>query len=74
MKDLVYVPELRISWDDGYKEFTKIEGNNEVYVIKSWMKSPMFIISERDIVDKRIEFFKEDIYYNFASSINDDVN
>lgn len=74
LKDLIYEPELRMSWDDGYKEFKKIEGNSEVYVIRSWLKSPMFIISERDVIDKRIEFFKGRTYYNFASSLNESVN
>jgi len=73
MTNLIYNPDMRNKWDDGYKEFRKIEGDNDVYVIKSWMKSPMFIISERDIVEKRIEFIKENTYYNFASSLNDDV-
>ena len=74
LKDLMYVPELRFKWDEGFKEFAKLEGNEEVYVIKSWFKSPMFIISERDVVDKRIEFFKGNVYYNFASSLENNVN
>lgn len=74
MKDLMYVPELRVTWDEGFKEFKKVEGNEEIYVVKAWFKSPMFIISERDVVDKRIEFFKDNVYYNFSSSVDDDVN
>jgi len=74
MTDLIYVPELRISWDDSYKEYKKLDGDSEVYAIRSWLKSPMFFISERDIIEKRIEFFKEPTYYNFASSLDDGVN
>jgi len=73
MKDLMYVPELRVTWDEGFKEFKKIEGNEEIYIVKAWFKSPMFIISERDVVDKRIEFFKDNVYYNFSSSVDDKV-
>lgn len=69
----MYVPELRLKWDEGFKEFVKLEGNEEVYAVKSWFKSPMFIVSERDVVDKRIEFFKDSVYYNFASSLDDKV-
>jgi len=73
IKSLMYKPELRLSWDDGFKEFTILEGNDEVYAFKSWFKSPMFIISERDFVDKRIEFIKDNIYYNFCSSLDEKV-
>jgi len=74
MVNLMYNQEIRVTWDDAFKEFKKIEGNNEVYIVKSWFKSPMFIISERDVIDKRIEFFKDNTYYNFSSSIDDNVN
>ena len=37
------------------------------------MKSPILIISERDIVDKRIEFTYDEIYYNFSTSVEKDV-
>jgi len=35
------------------------------------VKSPYFLISERDLLEKRIEFYHNGIYYNFNSSIND---
>lgn len=35
------------------------------------IKSPGFFIAERDVLDKRIEFYHNGIYYNFNSSIND---
>jgi len=36
------------------------------------IKSPGFYIKERDILDKKIEFYYNGIYYNFNSSINED--
>lgn len=72
--DLMYKVDLRRKWDDTYKSLEKLEGNDEVYVIKSVLKSPIFIISERDVIDKRIEFVNEDIYYNFSSSVDSDVS
>ena len=69
----IYDPEERMKWDDGYKEIRKIEGNEEVYVVKSWMKAPVFLVSQRDAIDKRIEFFKNGIYYNFCSSVDEKV-
>ncbi len=74
LRDLIYIPEVRKSWDDSYKELKKFgEGDEEVYAIRSWFKSPLFIVSERDLIDKRIEFFKGNTYYNFASSLDDSV-
>jgi len=71
--NLIYNVEERKKWDDSYKDLQKIEGNNEVYIIRSIMKSPMVIIAERDMVDKRIEFIKDDIYYNFSTSVENNV-
>jgi hypothetical protein len=70
----MYNVEKRKKWDDSYKDLIKIDGNDEVYIIRSIMKSPMIMISERDMVDKRIEFIFEGIYYNFSTSVNNTVN
>ena len=71
--DLMYNVDKRKKWDDSYKDLIKIEGNDEVYLIRSLMKSPMAGVSEREMVDKRIEFIYENIYYNFSSSVENDV-
>ncbi len=73
LKDLMYIPEKRIKWDDSLKILKKLEGNSEAYVIRSWMKSPMMLVAEREVIDKRIEFIKNGTYINFSSSVNDDV-
>jgi hypothetical protein len=33
----------------------------------------MFFISERDVVDKRVEFTHEEIYYNLSTSVDDEI-
>ena len=33
----------------------------------------MIFVSERDVVDKRHDFYEKDIYYDFSSSVNDDL-
>ena len=71
--DIMYKTNERKKWDDCYKDLKKLEGNDEVYVIQSILKSPIFIVSERDVIEKRIEFVFNDIYYNFSSSVEDDV-
>jgi hypothetical protein len=70
----MYKPDKRKKWDDCYKDLKKLEGNDDVYVIKSVLKSPIFIVSERDVIEKRIEFIDENIYYCFSSSLEDNVN
>jgi len=37
------------------------------------VNSPIFFISERDTVDKRMEFIHEDVFYNFTTSIEEGV-
>jgi len=37
------------------------------------MQSPVFFISKRDIVNKRISFFDGDVFYSINNSINDEV-
>ena len=66
----------RNSWDTQFKLYEIIEGNEDGKEIKcilhNWTKSPIFLVSERDIVDKRYDFFHNGRFYSFESSVNDD--
>ena len=66
----------RSSWDPQLKSYILIEGSEEGKEVKcilhNWTKSPMFLVSERDCVDKRYDFFYEGKFYSFESSVNDD--
>lgn len=66
----------RSSWDPQIKSYTIIEGSEDGKEVKcilhNWTKSPMFLVSERDCVDKRYDFFYEGKFYSFESSVNDD--
>ena len=66
----------RSSWDPQLKSYTLIEGSENGKEVKcilhNWTKSPMFLVSERDCVDKRYDFFYEGKFYSFESSVNDD--
>lgn len=33
----------------------------------------MLFVSERDVVDKRYDFYENGIYYDFSSSVKDDL-
>lgn len=60
-----------MEWDHSIKDIILKEQDDSVEIFDMIIKSPGFFISERDIVDKRIHFFHEGIYYNFCSSIDE---
>ena len=74
-KYLNYIKE-RSSWDSQLKLYKIIEGNEEGKEVKcivhNWLKSPMFLVSERDVVEKRYEFYHKGRFYFSESSVNDD--
>ena len=66
----------RNSWDTQFKLYKVIEGSEEgkepKCILHNWMKSPMFLVSERDIVEKRYDFFHNGKFISCESSVNDD--
>ena len=67
-------PQKRLKFDKSIKSYEIIERiNKEVYLLHYICKSPMLFVSERDVVDKRFDFYEGDIYYDFSSSTNDDL-
>ena len=69
------IPAKRLSWDSSIKEYKIIEKNKnkeEIYLLYTIYKSPIIFVSERDVIEKRYDFFENDIYYDFASSVKDD--
>ena len=68
------IPEKRLKWDKSIRDYKIVERHNEeVYVLYYICKSPMLFVSERDIVDKRYDFYVNDIYYDFSSSTKNDI-
>ena len=67
-------PEKRLKWDNSIREYKITERlNNEVYLLHYICKSPMIFVSERDAADKRYDFYVNGIYYDFSSSVKDDL-
>ena len=67
-------PEKRLKFDSTIRAYKIIERiNKEVYLLHYICKSPMFFVSERDVVDKRYDFYEGDVYYDFSSSTKDDL-
>ena len=67
-------PEKRLKFDNTIRAYKIIERvNTEVYLLHYICKSPMIFVSERDVVDKRYDFYEGDVYYDFSSSTKDDL-
>ena len=67
-------PEKRLKFDNTIRAYKIIERiNKEVYLLHYICKSPMIFVSERDVVDKRYDFYEGDVYYDFSSSTKDDL-
>ena len=72
--DYMNDPEKRLKWDKTIRHYKIVERqNDEIYLLYYIIKSPMLFVSERDIVDKRFDFYQNDIYYDFSSSVKDDL-
>ena len=65
--------ELRLKWDKSIRYYKIIERqSDEVYILHYICKSPMIFVSERDIADKRYDYYIDGIYYDFSSSVKKD--
>jgi hypothetical protein len=51
----------------------KKDGTDSAYILYAHYHSPIFFISERDVLDKRIEFVHNGIYYNLSTSVDDEL-
>ena len=65
-------PATRKKWDKGLNEYKKVKGDNKMYLVYSLTTKPMMFVSERDIIEKRYDFYIGDVYYDFSSSVNDE--
>jgi hypothetical protein len=72
----MYNINLRKYWDSVIKKFDIIEGNEKNFLVSTWGNSPMFLISERDSIEKRFMFEYEiegkKKYFLFSMSIEED--
>ena len=71
----IYNPEKRLQWDNNTKSIEILEKfNDKAVVVKSITNRLLAFISERELIEKRFDYFINDNeYYNFASSIPDDL-
>ena len=73
MANAIRYPELRKKWDKNVKEY-KILGKikKEAEIVRTVTNKQLSVIPEKEFYDKRVGFFKDDIYYLFSSSIPDE--
>jgi len=71
----MYNVDLRKYWDDVIKKFDIIDGNEKNFLVSTWGNSPMFLISERDSIEKRFMFEYENgkKFFLFSSSVDEDL-
>ena len=71
----IRTPKIRKIWDQSIREYNIIEQKNDFNIIHTILKSPGFFISERDTIEKKIEFTYTNSnnieeYICFSSSID----
>ena len=69
MMDYCYDDKIRMLWDDALKLYEKYEGNNINFITCTWGKSPIFFVSERESIDKRFRFNRDNSTYIMGTSI-----
>ena len=67
--DYCYDINLRMPWDDELKLYKGYEGNDKVFVVCKWAKSPVFFVSERETIEKRFRFTRDNAVYIMSTSI-----
>lgn len=67
-KALIFDTKYSVKWDPHLKEATQIKVNDNSYITYKLFKSPVIFISERDRVDKRVEFDIHGRYFSFSTS------
>jgi hypothetical protein len=70
----MYDPAKRLYWDKSVKNIQIIRSeDNFGLVVHIHYDSPMFLIDERDLVDKYMNFFHNGVFYSLSSSVGDDI-
>ena len=71
--DYCYDVKFRMLWDEAIKSYDKYEGNDNAFIICTWGKSPVFFVSERETIEKRFRFEKDNSVYIMSTSIPLDI-
>jgi hypothetical protein len=69
----MFDPQIRPTWDKSIKSMNKHDGKDDSCIIHTVYSSPMLLVVARDIVDKRMSFMHNGVFYSLATSIEDIV-
>lgn len=69
--DYINNPVKRVKWDTSLKKYEIISQNGKSHIVHGWMNKPVLFISERDYVEKKIDFEFGGNVYSFSSSVKD---
>ena len=64
----------RILWDENIKEMEIMEEFDNSFITHTSYNKPIFFISERDIIEKKVDFYFNNKYYSYSSSVSDELN
>lgn len=69
---------IRKKWDKSITDYKIVEStewsNAASYIVHYVTTKPTFFVSERDCLDKRYDLLSNGIFYDFSSSVDDNVN
>ena len=71
--DYCYDVKFRMLWDEALKAYELYEGTENAFIICTWGKSPVFFVSERETIEKRFRFKKDNAVYIMSTSIPLDI-
>lgn len=71
---LMYRIEDRVKWDPTLKLLKKYEGDENVFVVRTWCHSLVFFISEREGLEKRMMFRYKGVPIVLSTPVRDDVS
>lgn len=71
--DSIFDKEKRMKWDSNMKEIEIIETFSKNAILVKSVTNKILMISSREMIEKRYEFYNGNKYYNFSSSVPDNL-
>lgn len=67
--DMMFDPKFRMKWDSNLKVFDVLQETQNFQIVRFAINSPLFIIKERDTIDKKLSFSIDGRFYSFGSAV-----
>ena len=69
----IFDKEKRLKWDNNMKEIEILENINSQTIIVKTVTNKVLMVNSREMIEKRYEWYDNNIYYNYSSSIPDNI-